>query len=409
MVRGILSALVRLRARTVGLTAVAATLFAGFLANAEAAEERTLTIYNIHTKETVSATFKRDGKFVTEELAKLNHVMRDWRRNQSRKMDPELIDLIWRLHTELGSQKPVHLISGFRSRATNNSLRRRRGGQARNSRHILGMAADIHFPDIKVKDLRNSALIRERGGVGYYPKSGIPFVHVDTDRVRHWPRLPRRELAMLFPDGKTKHIPSDGRRLTKRDGRIALAKLKKMGLDRWQPSSRPAPAPAATLVAEAPKTEQPSPAAKAKPAERVVASVMPTAIPSLTDLIKRVSPSSPPTLAQTTEITGSISPRRTAPVRLDPEAGSQLPIVTAAASEAGREPFALVHPDQDEAGRLLMNAEHSPLFAFEAGTRRAPIHSSLRFKGSAIRTFASVQPARFAGDTTTGPIQVASR
>ena len=63
------------------------------------------------------------------------------------------------------------------------------------------------FPDVPLRKLRYSALIRERGGVGYYPTSAIPFVHVDTDRVRAWPRLPRYELALLFPSGRTQHVP----------------------------------------------------------------------------------------------------------------------------------------------------------------------------------------------------------
>jgi hypothetical protein len=80
-----------------------------------------------------------------------------------------------------------------------------------------------------VKQLRNSALIRERGGVGYYPTSAIPFVHVDTGRVRHWPRLPRQELAILFPEGKSKHVPTDGKALTRKDFQVALASLQKKG------------------------------------------------------------------------------------------------------------------------------------------------------------------------------------
>lgn len=180
------------------------------------AEERELSFYNIHTKETLTVVYKRDGKFIPEAMEKLNHIMRDWRRNEPTKMDPELIDLVWKIHNELGSQKPIHLISGYRSRKTNEALRRRRGGQARRSQHILGKAADIHFPDVPVKMLRYSALIRERGGVGYYPKSGIPFVHVDTGRVRHWPRMPKLELAALFPNG-SKHRGIGGARVTKRD------------------------------------------------------------------------------------------------------------------------------------------------------------------------------------------------
>ncbi len=190
-------------------------------------EDRTLTFYNIHTKETESITYKRDGAFLPEGMKQINHIMRDWRREQPTDMDPELIDTIWEIYQELGSQKPIHLVSGYRSKRTNDRLRRRGGGQARKSQHILGKAADIHFPDVPVKKLRNSALVREAGGVGYYPKSGLPFVHVDTGRVRHWPKIRRQELAALFPDGKSQHVPSDGRPITRRDSRIALAKLDK--------------------------------------------------------------------------------------------------------------------------------------------------------------------------------------
>ncbi|MGF1620277.1 MAG: DUF882 domain-containing protein [Rhodomicrobiaceae bacterium] len=193
------------------------------------AEERRLEMYNIHTKKEISIVFKRDGKFVPEALKQVNDFMGDWRRKSSTKMDPELIDLIWEIHRELGSKKPVHLISGYRSPKTNAMLRKTRGGQATKSKHMTGEAADIHFPDISVKQLRNSALIRERGGVGYYPTSAIPFVHVDTGRVRHWPRLPRQELAILFPEGKSKHVPTDGKRLTKKDFQVALADLQKKG------------------------------------------------------------------------------------------------------------------------------------------------------------------------------------
>lgn len=208
--------------------AIAASLFLSSVGTANA-EERHLELYGVNTKENISITYKRDGKFIPKALKKLNHFMRDWRRDDETKMDPELFDIIWEIHRELGSKKPVHIISGYRSRKTNNMLRRTKGGQAKKSRHILGMAADIHFPDISVKELRNSALIRERGGVGYYPTSAIPFVHVDTGRVRSWPRVPRKELAILFPEGRSKHIPADGKRLTKKDFKIALASLKKRG------------------------------------------------------------------------------------------------------------------------------------------------------------------------------------
>src|SRR5262245_61255929 len=187
-------------------------------------ETRTLSMYNIHTKESLTVTFKRDGKYDEAALKQLNTFMRDWRANQETKMDPAVIDLIWTLHKQLGSREPVHLISGYRSATTNASLRRKGGGQAKKSQHILGKAADIHFPDVSVKTLRNSALVQEVGGVGYYPTSGIPFVHVDTGHVRMWPRIPRLELAALFPDGSSKYLPSDGKPITQKDYQLALAK-----------------------------------------------------------------------------------------------------------------------------------------------------------------------------------------
>ena len=156
--------------------------------------QRTLSLYNIHNKETLTSVYKKDGKYVPEEMQKINWILRDWRKDEATTMAPELIDLLWEIHSELGSREPIHIISGYRSRGTNEMLRRTVGGQASESRHILGKAADVHFPDVPIRMLRYSALIREKGGVGYYPTSAIPFVHVDVDRVRAWPRLPRAEL-----------------------------------------------------------------------------------------------------------------------------------------------------------------------------------------------------------------------
>ena len=201
------------------------------------AEDRTISMFNIHTKDTITVTFKRNGTYVPEALQKLNHFMRDWRREMEIKMDPALIDLIWELHEELGSKEPVHLICGYRSPGTNEMLRRTVGGQARNSRHVTGQAADLMFPDVPLKQLRYSALIHERGGVGYYPASGLPFVHVDTGNVRHWPRVPRMELAVLFPKGHSLHVPADGRPLTQADHRIALAKWQASGTERSRTST----------------------------------------------------------------------------------------------------------------------------------------------------------------------------
>ncbi len=187
-------------------------------------DTRRIAFYSIHTKETLSVVYKRNGAYQPEALKRINWVLRDWRQQEPTRIDPKLIDLAWEIHTELGSREPIHVISAFRSPKTNAMLRRTRGGQARRSQHMYGRAMDIRFPDIPVKRLRYSALIRERGGVGYYPTSATPFVHIDTGRVRHWPRMGRYELALLFPNGRSKHRPRGGGPITRKD--VAAAKRK---------------------------------------------------------------------------------------------------------------------------------------------------------------------------------------
>ena len=173
-------------------------------------EERTISFYNIHNKETIEITYKKNGRYIPSAMQKLNHFLRDWRRDEPTKMDPELIDLIWELRQELGSTEPTHVISGYRSPKTNAMLRRIGRKVARRSMHMRGQASDVYFPDVKLKDLRNSALVRQVGGVGYYPRSGERgFVHVDTGNVRHWPRMSKTKLAAIFRNhkNKPKHEP----------------------------------------------------------------------------------------------------------------------------------------------------------------------------------------------------------
>lgn len=210
-------------ARGLGIGCFGLVLGQGVIAPSQAERplERRIAFYNIHTKETLSIVYKRRGQYQAGAMKRINHILRDWRQERPTRMDPKLIDLVWEIHTELGSREPVHVISGYRSPKTNAMLRRTRGGQARRSQHLLGKAMDVHFPDVPVRRLRYSALIRERGGVGYYPTSATPFVHIDTGRVRHWPRMGRYELALLFPNARTRHRPRRGGPITAKDVRVA--------------------------------------------------------------------------------------------------------------------------------------------------------------------------------------------
>jgi hypothetical protein len=106
-------------------------------------------------------------------------------------------------------------------------LRAKSSGVAENSQHMLGKAMDVFIPGIKLSTLRAAAMKHQVGGVGYYPTSGSPFVHMDTGNVRAWPRMTTAQLKTVFPDGKTLHIPVDGRPLSKTGYAYAQAEWKK--------------------------------------------------------------------------------------------------------------------------------------------------------------------------------------
>ena len=194
------------------MISAAAALSFVFLQNA-IAETRTLKIYYVHTNERYEITFKRNGVYLPDGLKKLNYALRDWRRNEPTKMDPHLFDLIWEVYQRVGTNEYINVVCGYRAAATNSMLRHRSKGVAEKSQHILGKAMDYFIPGVSLKKLRYTGLQMQVGGVGYYPTSGSPFVHMDVGRVRHWPRMSRSELMAVFPDGKTIHIPSDGKPL----------------------------------------------------------------------------------------------------------------------------------------------------------------------------------------------------
>lgn len=176
-------------------------------------DTRTLTLYYAHTKETLTVTFKRFGSYDRAALKQLNWFLRDWRREEPTNMDPRLFDLVWEVHRELGSRETIHVLSAFRAPATNAMLRRRSGRVAEHSQHMLGKAMDFYLPDVPAARIRAAAVRLQRGGVGYYPSSYNPFVHLDVGSVRAWPRLSYDQLASIFPNGKTVHIPANGRPL----------------------------------------------------------------------------------------------------------------------------------------------------------------------------------------------------
>ena len=194
-------------------------------------DTRTISMHHMHTGEDITITYKREGRYDDAALEKLNWFLRDWRRSEQTKMDPHLIDLVWEVQREAAPTTPIQVVCGYRSPETNAMLRHRSAntGVARFSQHMLGHAMDFYIPGVKLEQLREYGLRLQRGGVGFYPESGSPFVHMDTGGIRMWPRMTHEELARVFPDGRTVHIPTDGRPLS--GYALALADVRQRGAE----------------------------------------------------------------------------------------------------------------------------------------------------------------------------------
>ena len=227
-------------------------------------ETRTISLIHTRTGESLTITYKKDGQYIPSAMRQINYLLRDWRKNQTISIDPHTIDLVWELHEDLGSREPIQIVCGYRSASTNAFLRRIGRKVAKESQHIRGNAIDFYFPDVPTQKIRNIALVRQAGGVGYYPSSGGPtgFLHVDSGNVRHWgPAISSSQMAQIFRDGER----VVGRRLRSTEGQTEVASAgdgqakpgflsKLLGLDK----SKTLPLQAANQVANAAQTSPPA-------------------------------------------------------------------------------------------------------------------------------------------------------
>ncbi len=153
-------------------------------AQAATAEVRSLAFENLHTGETLRTVYFEQGQYLAQPLLDIQHLLRDFRNGQTHAIDPGLLDLLSAMRERLGCTRPIQLISGYRSPATNAALHARSGQVSSASLHMQGMAADIRMPGCSLPRLRALAVSLRGGGVGYYPRSD--FLHVDVGRPRQW-------------------------------------------------------------------------------------------------------------------------------------------------------------------------------------------------------------------------------
>lgn len=154
------------------------------LANLPKEAPRQLSLYNLHTEEKLKATYWAQGEYQPNALAEIDYLLRDHRSGEHTDMDRQLLNLMFLLQQKAQSKQAFHIISGYRSPASNEMLRKSSTGVAQKSLHTLGMAVDLRLPGTNLEELRDMAINLQGGGVGFYPKSD--FIHIDTGRVRRW-------------------------------------------------------------------------------------------------------------------------------------------------------------------------------------------------------------------------------
>ncbi|HKL65580.1 MAG TPA: DUF882 domain-containing protein [Roseovarius sp.] len=178
--RGILAAF----AATAVAAAPTFTNAAGFLRGA--GDIRRLRMVSPRTGERLDTIYWIEGDYIAEALNEITLFMRDWRSDQTRVIDRRTIDIMTASHNLLDATEPYILLSGYRSPQTNAMLRRRSSGVAKNSRHVIGQAADLRLGSRSVEQMFRAAVACNGGGVGRYSRSN--FVHMDCGPVRSWGR-----------------------------------------------------------------------------------------------------------------------------------------------------------------------------------------------------------------------------
>jgi uncharacterized protein YcbK (DUF882 family) len=146
--------------------------------------QRWIWIQN-EAREEVALAYRTGQDYDIRALAYLQRLFRDLRANTAGPLPPLLIDMLSLIQERFHYTRPLRLISGYRTPATNASL----PFAAPNSLHMRGMAADIVVPGLSQADVCALAMMfsQQLGfmGIGWYGS----FTHVDIGPKASWSRM----------------------------------------------------------------------------------------------------------------------------------------------------------------------------------------------------------------------------
>lgn len=145
---------------------------------------RVLSFYNTHTREHLTVVYRLGDEYIPAALTRIDRVLRDHLSGKEHPVDSRLLDFLYDLLAKAGYRGEVHIISGYRSPETNETMHERDADVALGSLHTQGRAMDIRLPGVSTRRLFGTARAMKRGGTGYYRRSD--FIHIDTGAVRSW-------------------------------------------------------------------------------------------------------------------------------------------------------------------------------------------------------------------------------
>ena len=144
-----------------------------------------LRLKNANTGEVLTLDIVKGHTLADLGQRNINQFCRDWRRNEIIDYDMQVLQIFLNVCSEVvkeGEELMVYVTSAYRSKQTNDYLRKKNSGVATNSYHIQGKALDFSFPQ-KDKFLTENALHKHAsGGLGVYRN----FYHIDSGPKRRW-------------------------------------------------------------------------------------------------------------------------------------------------------------------------------------------------------------------------------
>ena len=141
-----------------------------------------LQLVNAHTGETFDGPYRDERAPLVSAMSDLSAFLRDFHCGAQIAMDVGVIDFLAAVIDAVAARSAT-ILSAYRTPETNAMLARTTFGVAEHSQHMYGRALDIRINGDLAAAMR-AARAMERGGVGWYPRSG--FLHIDSGPVRNW-------------------------------------------------------------------------------------------------------------------------------------------------------------------------------------------------------------------------------